>query len=97
MRKLIVIILCIVLFTTAKSQIYIQGGVNLSNITTTQPAAIQKNSSLASLNAGVLGRIGINYRMGFTKVNSSQIDNSSKDKNNYRTLSISLGFPLFRF
>jgi hypothetical protein len=36
----------------------------------------------------------VNYGMGFVKINSTQTDNSSDDKNKFRTVSISLGVPL---
>lgn len=59
MKKLLAIVCSTILFTTAKSQIYIQAGVNLSNITTTQPSQTQKNISLTTFNAGVLDRFNI--------------------------------------
>ncbi|MDQ6904844.1 MAG: PorT family protein [Bacteroidota bacterium] len=36
----------------------------------------------------------VNYGYGFTKINSTQSDNGSDNKNKYRTLSVSLGIPL---
>ena len=36
----------------------------------------------------------VNYGFGLTKINSTQSNNSTDDKNKYRTLSISLGIPL---
>lgn len=56
MKKLFAIALCVGMFTTAKSQIYVQGGVNLANITTSTSGATQKNKMLTSFNVGVLGR-----------------------------------------
>lgn len=47
---------CAGLFTTAKSQIYVQGGVNLSNISTTNSGGTQSNNMLTTFNAGILGR-----------------------------------------
>ncbi|MEP6616949.1 MAG: outer membrane beta-barrel protein, partial [Ginsengibacter sp.] len=38
--------------------------------------------------------IKLNYGFGLTKINSTQSNNSSDDKNKYRTASISLGIPL---
>lgn len=35
-----------------------------------------------------------NYGIGFTKINSTSSDNSSNNKNKYRTLSFSVGIPL---
>lgn len=60
MKKLLTVALCIVLFTnTAKSQVYVQGGVNLSNITTHQPRQTQSNSSRTTFNVGILDRLVI--------------------------------------
>lgn len=56
MKKLLAIAFCVGMFTTAKSQIYVQGGVNLANITTSTSGATQKNNLLTSFNAGILGR-----------------------------------------
>ncbi|HUZ59177.1 MAG TPA: porin family protein [Hanamia sp.] len=56
MKKLLAIAVCIVLFTTAKSQIYVQGGVNLSNITTTNTGGTQNNNLLTTFNAGIMAR-----------------------------------------
>ncbi|MEO8820520.1 MAG: porin family protein [Ginsengibacter sp.] len=56
MKKLLAIAFCVGIFTTAKSQIYVQGGVNLANITTSTSGATQKNKMLTSFNAGILGR-----------------------------------------
>jgi hypothetical protein len=35
-----------------------------------------------------------NYGLGLTKINSTQSNNNADDKNKYRTLSFSVGFPL---
>jgi len=59
MKKLLTIALCMVLFTTAKSQVYLQGGVNLSNITTLQSRGTQSNSPLTTFNVGILDRLKI--------------------------------------
>lgn len=57
MKKLLMAAVCIAFFTTAKSQrIYVQGGVNLSNISTSNSGATQKNNMLTSFNAGILVR-----------------------------------------
>jgi hypothetical protein len=37
-----------------------------------------------------------NYGVGLTKINSTESDNGADDKNKYRVLSISVGFPLGR-
>lgn len=36
----------------------------------------------------------VNYGIGLTKINSTQSDNNANDKNKFRTLSFSVGFPL---
>lgn len=86
MKKLLAIVLSVFLFTTAKSQIYVQGGVNLSNITTNQQGQIQKNSSLTSFNAGILDRIDLKGSLYFEtgllfngKGSKSRINISSED------------------
>jgi|SRR6185437_5356020 len=56
MKKLLTIVLGTFLFTTAKSQVYIQGGANLANITTSNSGATQKNNLLTTFNAGVMYR-----------------------------------------
>lgn len=65
MKKLLVLVCSTILFTTAKSQIYVQAGVNLSNMTTNQQSQIQKNMSLTTLNAGVLDRFEIKGPLSF--------------------------------
>lgn len=57
MKKLIALALCAGLFTTAKSQkVYVQGGVNFANISTSTSGATEKNNMLTSFNAGIMGR-----------------------------------------
>jgi hypothetical protein len=56
MKKLFAIALCVGMFTNAKSQIYVQGGVNLANISTSNSGATQKNNMLTSFNAGIMAR-----------------------------------------
>lgn len=43
----------------AKAQFYVQGGLNLANITATANGETRKNSSLTSFNAGVMTRFGL--------------------------------------
>ena len=38
----------------------------------------------------------LNYGLGLAKINSTETNNSSDDKNKYRTLSVSVGIPLSR-
>jgi hypothetical protein len=56
MKKLLIIALGTFLFTNARSQVYIQGGLNLANITTTNSGATQKNNLLTTFNAGIMAR-----------------------------------------
>jgi hypothetical protein len=57
MKKLIAIAFCVAIFTSAKSQrIYVQGGVNLANISTSNSGSTEKNNLLTTFNAGVLVR-----------------------------------------
>jgi hypothetical protein len=56
MKKLLAIALSIGIFTTAQSQVYIQGGVNLANISTSNSGATQKNNMLTTFNAGIMAR-----------------------------------------
>ncbi|MGN6530654.1 MAG: porin family protein [Ginsengibacter sp.] len=60
MKKLIAIALCVGIFTSAKSQrIYVQGGVNLANISTSNSGSTEKAHMLTTFNAGVLVRSNI--------------------------------------
>ncbi|MGN6194597.1 MAG: porin family protein [Ginsengibacter sp.] len=57
MKKLLIAAFCVALFTNAKSQkIYIQGGVNLANISTSNSGSTEKNNMLTTFNAGIMGR-----------------------------------------
>lgn len=57
MKKLIVLAVFAGLFTTAKSQkAYLQGGVNFSNITTSNSGSTDKSHVLTSFNAGIMFR-----------------------------------------
>ncbi len=56
MKKLLAMAVCTGLFTTATSQIYVQGGLNLSNITTTNSGGTQNNNLLTTFNAGLMAR-----------------------------------------
>lgn len=42
-----------------QAQVYVQGGLNLANITNTKDGQTEKNNILPSFNAGVLGRLEI--------------------------------------
>jgi len=59
MKKLLVTAFAIAMLTNAKAQFYIQGGVNLANITKTTTGQTEENNMLTSFNAGILGRFGL--------------------------------------
>lgn len=59
MKKLLALALCAGIVTNATSQVYVQGGVNLANITTTKSGATERNNMLTTFNAGILGRFGL--------------------------------------
>ncbi|MEO9147099.1 MAG: porin family protein [Ginsengibacter sp.] len=56
MKKLLIITLGTFLFTTAQSQVYVQGGLNLANISNANSGSVNKNNTLATFNAGILAR-----------------------------------------
>jgi hypothetical protein len=49
----------------------------------------------AGLDLGML-MFKVNYGIGFSKINSTETNNSDNDKNKYRTFSVSVGIPLGR-
>ncbi|MEO6135402.1 MAG: porin family protein [Ginsengibacter sp.] len=59
MKKLLALALCAGIFTTAKSQVYVQGGVNFANISNSNSGNVEDNNMLTTFNAGLLGRFGI--------------------------------------
>jgi len=59
MKKLLMIAMLSGTVTLAKSQVYVQGGVNLANITQTKSGETQDNNMLTSFNAGILGRFNL--------------------------------------
>jgi hypothetical protein len=59
MKKLLVGIVVLGIYGTAKSQVYVQGGVNLANITSTSSGNTEDNNMLTTFNAGLLGRFGL--------------------------------------
>ena len=56
MKKLLIITLCAFLFNNANSQVYIQGGLNLANISNSNSGSVNKNNMLLTYNAGLLVR-----------------------------------------
>lgn len=59
MKTLPVIALLTLFFVKAQSQVYVQGGVNLANISKTSSGQTEKNNLLTTFNAGILGRFGL--------------------------------------
>jgi hypothetical protein len=59
MKKLLVLALCAGIFTTAKSQVYVQGGLNLANISVGKSGETEDNNMLTTFNAGILGRFNL--------------------------------------
>lgn len=59
MKKLLTIVMLTGIFANASSQVYIQGGVNLANITQTKSGQTQDNNLLTTFNAGLLGRFNL--------------------------------------
>lgn len=60
MKKiLIAAAITVAVFTNAKAQLYVQGGVNFANITQTTSGQTEDNNTLTTFNAGILGRFGL--------------------------------------
>ena len=59
MKKLIIVFAAFITFTDAESQTYLQGGLNLANITQTNNGQTEKNNILPTFNAGILARFGL--------------------------------------
>lgn len=59
MKKLLTLALCAGIFTTASSQTYVQGGVNLANITKSASGETQDNNMLTTFNAGLMHRFNV--------------------------------------
>ncbi|MEO6232256.1 MAG: porin family protein [Ferruginibacter sp.] len=59
MKKLIALTMLTAIGIGAKAQFYVQGGLNLANITATKQGQTEDNNWLPTFNAGVMGRFGI--------------------------------------
>jgi Outer membrane protein beta-barrel domain len=59
--KTLLIAFALVLTTslTTKAQVYLQGGLNLANISKTDDGQVEKNNVLPTFNAGIMGRFGL--------------------------------------
>lgn len=56
MKKLLALAVFAGFFTTVKSQVYVQGGVNFANISTSKSGATQNSNMLTIFNAGIMAR-----------------------------------------
>jgi hypothetical protein len=59
MKTLFIAALSLAAFSKVHSQVYVQGGVNLANITSTKSGQTEDNNNLTTFNAGILGRFGL--------------------------------------
>ncbi len=59
MKKTCLVFAAILAFANLKSQTYIQGGLNLANITKTNSGQTEKNNILPSFNVGILARFDL--------------------------------------
>lgn len=59
MKKIMAVTLLTAMGISTKAQFYLQGGLNLANITKTTDGQTEKNNLLPSFNAGIMGRFGL--------------------------------------
>lgn len=59
MKKLLGLLIITSTAIGTKAQVYLQGGLNLANITKTNDGQTEKNNILTSFNAGIMGRFGL--------------------------------------
>jgi len=59
MKKLIAMSLLTATVLCTRAQVYVQGGLNLSNITNTKSGQTEENNILPSFNAGIMSRFGL--------------------------------------
>lgn len=59
MKKILIAALAFGMLTNAKAQTYLQGGLNLANITKTTSGQTEDNNTLTTFNAGILNRFGL--------------------------------------
>lgn len=59
MKQLLIASVFTALAFSSKSQVYVQGGLNLANITKTNSGQTAKNNILPTFNAGIMGRFGL--------------------------------------
>lgn len=85
MKKLITLAVCAGIFTTASSQTYVQGGVNLANITKSAAGETQDNNMLTTFNAGIMHRF--NVVPAFAIESGIKLDGRGSKSNTYFTSS----------
>ncbi len=59
MKKVLIAFALTTTIIISKAQVYLQGGLNLANITKTNNGQTEKNNILPTFNAGILGRFGL--------------------------------------
>jgi Outer membrane protein beta-barrel domain len=59
MKQLVILSVFTALAFSSKSQVYVQGGLNLANITRTNSGQTDKTNILPTFNAGFMGRFGL--------------------------------------
>ena len=59
MKKVLIAFALTTTIVISKAQVYIQGGLNLANITKTNDGQTEKNNLLPTFNAGILTRFGL--------------------------------------
>ncbi|HTB51810.1 MAG TPA: outer membrane beta-barrel protein [Ferruginibacter sp.] len=59
MKKIATLLLATTITIAASAQVYLQGGLNLANISTANNGQTQNSNTLATFNAGFMGRFGI--------------------------------------
>ena len=93
MKKLLTLALCAGIFSTASSQTYVQGGVNLANITKSASGQTQDNNMLTTFNAGLMHRFNIASMFAIESgilldgrgAKADTYFSSSRDDNYYKT------------
>src|SRR4026208_784209 len=108
MKKLLTIVMLTGILSNARSQVYVQGGVNFANITKSESGGTQDNNLLTTFNAGILGRLNLSTTLDFERgillqgrgakansyLSSSQDDNYVKTKFNPLYLEVPLNLVL---
>ena len=59
MKKLLIVVIAVIGFSKANSQLYLQAGANLANISDSKSGATESNNLLVTFNAGFLGRFNV--------------------------------------